>query len=112
MPSWTPFNVGDEIIGLVIISVINVGNYQNNTNYKIRYLCCGREEETTHEKLAQRVRRNAKLCVTCARKQNGKNFGSTKPLPKEEPEPMPGVRDLRGEFWPFITTGPGQMGPR
>lgn len=69
-PPWTYYEVGQIVssAGVEILQVVATGKLQSETAYRVRYLCCGEDEEISHSRLRKRERSGYVRCTHCRAK--------------------------------------------
>ena len=66
LPSYAP---GDRPPGrsAVILEVLTIGKWRENTRYRVRNLCCGYEQTISHKGLQARERGDSDRCPRCSK---------------------------------------------
>lgn len=69
------FEKGQRFASIKIIAIKYIGDFQKDTTYAVKRLCCKKMETLTHERLAY-IRRNVTMkCKDCRGKAGFKKIG-------------------------------------
>ena len=72
---WEYFESGEEVAGLVVVQVLEVGPTQSSTRYMVRQTCCGDESEWTHASVRKRRTKGNTECAICTRRRLAREMG-------------------------------------
>ena len=65
------YEIGNEMAGLRSVEVIEKAETQEDTRYRIQYLCCEKKSEQSHRQIYRRVLADSKMCTLCGKRTTG-----------------------------------------
>lgn len=67
MANWEFYQAGEKIGGawVQVLKVLRYAPHMTRTWYRVRFLCCGREDDLSHAAIRARAKRNRHRCKEC-----------------------------------------------